>query len=567
MGFKKFKMLNIIKKFFTIFLIFYSSVLFGETILVYKWKINGSEYFSKNGIEEEKILRKYSRNGFLTIKYIEETKDYTDQILVSYWKDPITKISYFSEDDFLYGIADFEFIKIIKKNGMSDYLRISAFWGGMLGEFYTGLIKPFDSSKIGKNDFEKINIPTSLKGLSSWDKSYLTGETTQGGGTVQLTFDKNWSKFANSNNLSITQTVTEIVAVIKKIGYNIEAPKTIINTPAKGEVDITGGRINGTVIGNINPKDGTFITLKAGYTNKTGKLILHSGINEFESIFKTSDEMEEDTVLILPPNMGKDNQILTTNGKGNLFWTNKNNEEINIINAGTEGIGIFDSKSNNNYLFKNIAPKSEKINISLYNKNIFIDVNENNINRKNLSGTQSASTISDFQETVLENPNVFLSNTTANSPPSSNDDISKGYSIGSLWINQKTKMIYICTNSTSGIAEWKEITQNFNDFLIKTNNLSDLTDISIAKTNLGLSNVQNIKNNFNADRDPNSNDDLSLEYSIGSIWINTSNKKRTFICIKNTKGMAIWQLLTSNLYSGFSMSNYKYINSNISSWN
>ncbi|MEM4247839.1 MAG: hypothetical protein QXH80_01110 [Candidatus Nanoarchaeia archaeon] len=539
-------------------------------ILVYKWKINGSEYYSATGDKEAAVLRKYAPTGFLTVEYNDKLQTYSNANLVSYWKDPTDKKPYYFEDDFLYGIANFEIIQVAGKNSNADYLRISAFWGGMLGETYSGIIKPFNSSKIGSSN-GVISIAPALKGFSSWDKTYTTGETSQGGGTVQLSLDTAWSKFANQNKLTVSQTVTEIVAAVKKSGYSYEAPKTVINTPAIGEVCITGGTINGTIIGNKDPRDGTFITLKAGFQDKTGKLILHSGTTGFEALFKTPDDMEEDTVWILPPNMGQPGQVLTTDGKGNLSWTDKGGgpSSINIVNGGTEGFGVFDSNSKtsdkNEYIFRNIAANSEKIDVNLTNRNILIDLNENKINRGNLSGTQTASTISDFQEAVLQNPNVFLSNTNATTAPSSKDDATKGYSAGSLWIDQTTKTIYLCSNPTPDAAEWKDISPTYQDFLQRAKNLSDLTDIAAARANLGLSNVQNIKNNLEADREPRANDDSIAGYSIGSIWINTTTK-RTYVCVKNNAGSAIWQLLTAGLTAGLPSTSAQYINSNLSGW-
>ncbi len=288
-------------------------------ILVYKWKINGSEYYSENGSKDDAVLKKYSRQGFMTVSYSETLQQYSDPKLVQYWKDSSTKTTYYYDADFLYGIADFDIIQVIKNGNPSDYLTISAYWGGMLGENYSGIIKPFDASKIGSSS-GIISLAKSMKGYSSWSNIYVTGSTSEGGGTVQLSLDNAWSKFANENKLTVDQTVTEIVASIKKAGYKQKAPAAVINTPAKGEVDITGGTINGTIIGNKNPKDATFITLKVGHLEKTGKLFLHSGTTGYEAMIKTPDNIAEDTVFILPPNMGAPGQVLTTDGAGNLSW-------------------------------------------------------------------------------------------------------------------------------------------------------------------------------------------------------------------------------------------------------
>lgn len=46
----------------------------------------------------------------------------------------------------------------------------------------------------------------------------------------------------------------------------------------------------------------------------------------------------------------------------------------------------------------------------------------------------------------------------ATSPPTSNDDSSIGYAIGSLWVDTSSDITYVCVDSTPGAAIWKNIT-------------------------------------------------------------------------------------------------------------
>lgn len=41
--------------------------------------------------------------------------------------------------------------------------------------------------------------------------------------------------------------------------------------------------------------------------------------------------------------------------------------------------------------------------------------------------------------------------------PTVNDDISDGYTVGSIWINQTTESVFICADNTAGAANWIEI--------------------------------------------------------------------------------------------------------------
>lgn len=67
--------------------------------------------------------------------------------------------------------------------------------------------------------------------------------------------------------------------------------------------------------------------------------------------------------------------------------------------------------------------------------------------------------------------------------------------------------------------------------------LSDVT-----KTQVGLSNVENILNNYSAVTDPLA---TSNGYNIGSIWVNTSTDK-SYICVDNTNNAAVWRDITAS---------------------
>lgn len=95
------------------------------------------------------------------------------------------------------------------------------------------------------------------------------------------------------------------------------------------------------------------------------------------------------------------------------------------------------------------------------------------------TGTQLASTISDFDAAVsasthatnvnnphgvtkaqlgLGNVSNVKSNLVATSNPTAGADTTQGYSVGSLWFNTATGVGYTCTDATSTAAIWKNIT-------------------------------------------------------------------------------------------------------------
>ena len=60
----------------------------------------------------------------------------------------------------------------------------------------------------------------------------------------------------------------------------------------------------------------------------------------------------------------------------------------------------------------------------------------------------------------------------ATAAPTAGDDINDGYNVGSVWINVSLNKGYICTQSTAGIAIWKEIGAGGSDTTIANANLT-----------------------------------------------------------------------------------------------
>ena len=65
----------------------------------------------------------------------------------------------------------------------------------------------------------------------------------------------------------------------------------------------------------------------------------------------------------------------------------------------------------------------------------------------------------------------------------------------------------------------------------------------VTKSQIGLGNVENIKNNLNATVSPSSSNDSSEGYSVGSRWVNVDSKKE-YVCLDATEGAAIWKETT-----------------------
>ena len=82
-----------------------------------------------------------------------------------------------------------------------------------------------------------------------------------------------------------------------------------------GSVNITGGYINGTVIGNTTPATGKFTTLDAT-TTRTNSLLVDSGTDGQILVGRTSDH------AFLPATLGAGGGIAITSGAGSLSIAN-----------------------------------------------------------------------------------------------------------------------------------------------------------------------------------------------------------------------------------------------------
>ena len=94
---------------------------------------------------------------------------------------------------------------------------------------------------------------------------------------------------------------------------------------------------------------------------------------------------------------------------------------------------------------------------------------------------------------------------------------------------------------TDSSADWPSVTNN-TYFYDKTTRQVYYKD---AAAYVVLNNFENPKYNLTAATNPTINDDLSLEYSKGSLWYNnTISNPKVWICLDNTLGAAVWKVLT-----------------------
>jgi hypothetical protein len=113
-------------------------------------------------------------------------------------------------------------------------------------------------------------------------------------------------------------------------------------------VNIDGGAIDGTTIGVSNPQSGTFsdlttsgstniegasITLGKDGTAAPGQIIFHDNQNadNFTTIIQSADAVSANVTFTLPSADGTANQVLKTDGSGNLSWLDVFDDSRQVI--------------------------------------------------------------------------------------------------------------------------------------------------------------------------------------------------------------------------------------------
>jgi len=142
--------------------------------------------------------------------------------------------------------------------------------------------------------------------------------------------------------------------------------------------------------------------------------------------------------------------------------------------------------------------------------------------------------------------------TSAITPPAVTNDSSQGYTIGSLWLDTSTNVLYHNTSPTVGAAVWYGNTSGATVaatfpltpytgqmFYSSVTDLTYIWDgnswIDIVSAGSGSS-----KTNYSGTVAPTVTDDSSAGYSVGSIWIDTA-KNATYINVGSAVGAASWK--------------------------
>lgn len=145
-------------------------------------------------------------------------------------------------------------------------------------------------------------------------------------------------------------------------------------------------------------------------------------------------------------------------------------------------------------------------------------------------------------------------------PPTATDDSGSGYAAGSVWVDVNSNLVYLCTSAAASSAVWKHATAATTSQIAEGTNLyysearvSSNADVAaatthaartdnphaVSKSQLGLANVANTKNNFAASVAPTASNDAGEGYTVGSVWIDTSAGS-SYVCTDATGSAAVW---------------------------
>jgi hypothetical protein len=158
---------------------------------------------------------------------------------------------------------------------------------------------------------------------------------------------------------------------------------------------------------------------------------------------------------------------------------------------------------------------------------------------------------------------VSFNNLSATTAPSSTDDETEGYVLGSLWIDETNSNAYIAVDVSEGAAVWLNLNiESFLDGLTEEAPSEDAllvyqdpNDYNTFKKGSLLGLIK--KNNYLAVAEPTVNDDETEGYTVGSEWLFSG---LLYVCLDASDGAAVWATLATKNYVDTS-SSWKLIES------
>lgn len=184
-------------------------------VLVYKWKLTGTQNLSINN-GEAYTRTVLAQKGYLVMNFAPATGVYTDQQIIKYWNQDNKK--YYITDAFLDGTANFE----KKEFSGKDYVIISGFVGKNRAEMYSGGASIVSAAQSGGGN--ALNIAKSLSGSAAWNESAAEIILSSGTGRTYLQLDMTQTRNSNLSGQTVAQVISALQSAIELKGYAGQSP-------------------------------------------------------------------------------------------------------------------------------------------------------------------------------------------------------------------------------------------------------------------------------------------------------------------------------------------------------
>ena len=121
--------------------------------------------------------------------------------------------------------------------------------------------------------------------------------------------------------------------------------------------------------------------------------------------------------------------------------------------------------------------------------------------------------------------------------------------------------VYDMPNSNTKIIGNDTVDTIINKVINANNNIIE----NLTNKHVGLDNVENIKNNYNASGPPSAFDDKITGYTKGSLWVDDVNNKG-YLCLRNTVGNPTWSKIINEEYTSSNLGNGEGLFYNINNY-
>jgi len=145
--------------------------------------------------------------------------------------------------------------------------------------------------------------------------------------------------------------------------------------------------------------------------------------------------------------------------------------------------------------------------------------------------------------------------------PTVSDDNTQGYEVGSLWVNTSNNKAYVAVDVSTGAAIWDQTNAvgggatNLSVTSITSTGLTVASDtgtdaaipaattsdagLLVAADKVKINTI--LFNKLDGTAAPTTGDDSADGYTVGSVWIDTTNDK-FYVCVDSTIGAAVWKI-------------------------